>query len=49
MNEVIVYKQGKSWRVALNPKKNCQIYLVPNKKRATELANELLLNTGEKR
>ena len=47
MNEVIIYKQGKGWRVALNSKTNCQIYLVATKKRATELANELLLKTGD--
>ena len=47
MSEVMIYKEGKEWRVALNPKTNCQIYCVANKKRATELANELLLKTGE--
>jgi hypothetical protein len=45
MSEVMIYKQGKGWRVALNPKTDCQIYLVATKKRATELANELLLKT----
>jgi hypothetical protein len=46
MNEVAIYKSGKEWRVALNPKTNCQIYCVATKQRAIELANELLLKTG---
>jgi len=41
MDEVIIYKEGKGWRVAVNPKSNCQIYCVANKKRAIELASEL--------
>lgn len=48
MNEVAIYKEGKEWRVALNPKTNCRIYCVATKQRANELANELLSETGEK-
>ncbi len=47
MNEVVIYKEGKEWRVALNPRTNCKIYCMATKKRATELANDLLLKTGE--
>jgi hypothetical protein len=48
MSEVLIYKVGKKWRVALNPKSNCRIYCVATKQRAAELAKELLLKTGEK-
>jgi hypothetical protein len=48
MNEVKIYKEGKEWRVALNPKTECKIYCVASRHRADELANELLLRTGEK-
>lgn len=47
MNEVAIYKEGKEWRVALNPKTDCKIYSVATRHRANELANELLLKTGE--
>ena len=43
----MIYKEGNEWRVALNPKTNCKIYCVATKKRATELAYDLLLKTGE--
>jgi len=47
MSEVMIYKVGKKWRVALNPRNNCKIYCVATKQRANELANELLSETGE--
>jgi len=41
-NEITVYKlDGKGWGVALNPKKDCQLWHFSTKKRALEKAREL--------